>query len=525
MKNSFDHKLFQMAEAEKMVMQGTTEQKIEEVLEGLPQKKRRFHVTFKRAVLLTAVLTLLCSATVTASVGILRERLENMNREKLEQFFVQLYTSKAPADNYNRYLTEEENARKEKLTKAYSEQGLFPEGEIYLIEEPSDYKGKKVAYLPDTGTFFFPEKEMSDEEILQYIDFLYKRDYSLQKVNELIADGEMEFPEEALKKEEVVATDASVLNSAAVWNPGQELTIPYEGEVSVTAIAAGRDRIYLGGWGTVHTMAIGGSESELFFDEFEKETQVTFIYEDSRGNVYIAGAELETEEAAENPDYMPPRSMALWKVNAEGDLLQKINLSVYANAYGGIVEELLIDDKENIYVIGLETNRLHVLSAEGKLLSEIDGGEYRFNNAGGMGIGKDGKAYVTVYEPVENGRRLGIATIDVEKECLEEIYMGIVPEGTIMLDIIAQGAETDFVFWGYDGIFTYNLGENAAVHVMSAYEMPCEYEAAPVCGLKDGRILIAACNEYKEEKYGNGWNRYLRVPGQTCFYYLSPVKE
>lgn len=525
MKKSFDDKLFEMAARERIIIPESVEQKTEEIIKKFPQPERGRKMNMKKAVLLAAVLTLLCSATVTASAGLVRERMEAMNQEKLEQFFVQLHMAKVPADNYNRYMTDTEKERKELLYEAYLEKGLFPKGEIYLIDEPSSYKGRKVAYLPDTGTFFFPEAEMSDEELLQYIDFIYKRDYSLQKINEMIKEGKMESPKKAQEETKVAATDTEILESEAVWDPEEELIIPYEGDLAITAISAGRDSIYLGGWNVVHKMPIGGSNSEIFFDEFEKETQIACIYEDNKGNVYIAGAELEIEETAENPNHLPPRTIYLWKVSAEGELLQKLNLSVHANAYGGWVNEMLVDDAENIYVVGLKTNALFILDKEGTLLAEVDSRELRFHSAGGMGIGKNGEVYIAVYEPTEDGRRMGIASIDLKDACLKDIYLGIVPEETNMLDIITTGTETDFVFWGYDGIFTYNLGEKQALHVMPAYETPCDYEAALVCGLRDGRIVIAECTEYKEEAYGGGWVRYLRVPEKTCFYYLSALKE
>ena len=132
---------------------------------------------------------------------------------------------------------------------------------------------------------------------------------------------------------------------------------------------------------------------------------------------------------------------------------------MHGNEKGGYVNELVVDEVGNIYIIGLETNKLHVLNAGGELLTEIDSGEFRINSAGGMGVGKDGKVYVTVYQMVDAGRRLGIASVDLKNGCLLDIYEGIVPDGTIMLDVIARGADTDFVFWGYDGIFTYNRDE------------------------------------------------------------------
>lgn len=527
MKDRLDNRLLQMAQQEQLVVPEAMNRKIEDILQGLQEQKKRHCMTLRRAVVLAAALIMLCSITAAASVGILRERMEDMNREKLEEFFAQIYTSKIPADNYNRYMTDTEKERKQELQRKYEEQGLFPEGEIYLIEEPSAYKGKGVAYLPDTGTFFFPQKEMSDEELLQIIDFLYKRDYSLQKVNEMIADGKMEFPEEALKQEEEIQkTDESILGSEAVWDPSQELTIPYEGNLSITAMAAGKQFVYLGGWNAVHRMEIGGSTSELFFDGFEKETRVACLYEDADGNVYVAGAQMSAEPDSGGIEYsMPPREMRLWKLDAGGKVLQTFDLSPYASEYGGWVDRMVVDRQERIYLMGLSGERLFVLDQEGNLISEIEDKYFNLHRKGGLGLGKDGEVYTTVYRWSENIKEceMGIASIDPEKGCLKDIYSGIVPEETIMLDVIAPGAETDFVFWGYDGVFLYNLGEEAAVNILPAYEAPCGFEGVLYCALQDGRILLADSTDYVEENYGEGRTRYLRVPEKTCFYYVSGV--
>ena len=52
--------------------------------------------------------------------------------------------------------------------------GVFPEGALKRIEAASEYNGNGVAFLASRGTFFLPEKALSDEEILQIIDFWEK---------------------------------------------------------------------------------------------------------------------------------------------------------------------------------------------------------------------------------------------------------------------------------------------------------------------------------------------------------------
>ena len=89
-----------------------------------------------------------------------------MNEKEMEEYFVQIYRNAIGVDNYNRPYTESEKERMEQLRKSYEETGLFPKGALTMISEPEAYRGKGVAFYGDTATFFFPEKEMSDEELL-----------------------------------------------------------------------------------------------------------------------------------------------------------------------------------------------------------------------------------------------------------------------------------------------------------------------------------------------------------------------
>lgn len=62
----------------------------------------------------------------------------------------------------------------EELKEKYYNEGVFPEGTLKRIEAASEYDGNEVAFLASRGTFFLPEKELNDEEILQIIDFREK---------------------------------------------------------------------------------------------------------------------------------------------------------------------------------------------------------------------------------------------------------------------------------------------------------------------------------------------------------------
>lgn len=524
MKDKWEETLFHMAEQEQIIMPESLSDKIELTLCKLQNGK--FHMNIRKSLILAAALILLCSATAIASVGAFRERMEAMNREKMEEYFTQVYVSKIGMDNYNRPYYDTEKERMETLRAAYENEACFPKGELAMIEEAKEYKGRGVAFLGETSSFFFPAQEMSDEELLRIIDFMYKRDYSLQKMNEMIDTGEIQIP--AMDEEAIEATDEEILTSDAVYEPEQKLTIPYTGSLEMDmTIAAGRNELFLAGYNAVHRMAIGSGDSELFFDDFGVETRILAMCQDKNGDVYMALWQWFDENDAEK------RTTSVWVVDKEGKLLRKMDLSSYIDpGRQGYTRRMTIDDKGLLYLntAGLKSLGqrqecgILVLDKEGNHVATITSDEYAFRLLGGLGVGKDGKVYTYIenfYDPDNQQKNImGIASLDVGKGTLDEIYYDIMPENAmIMIDVIAQGAESDFVFWGYDGIFTYNLGDECAVNVVPPYEAPCDWEGVRCCALPDGRIVFADIGDYRIEEHPLG-KRFHGVPEKTCFYYV-----
>lgn len=529
--NSLEEKIFEMARSERMILPESMNKRVNDILVSLPEPKKVFRMTWKKSVILAAALVTMMSFTVSAAVGAYRQRMAAMNEQEMEEYFVQIYTTKIGRDNYNRPYMDTEKQRMGELRASYEEEALFPKGALTMISEAEKYSGKGVAFLGNTSTFFFPEREMDDEELLQIIDFMYKRDYSLQAMNEKIASGEMTFPSDAIVESREVGkelTDSVILESEAVWDPVQELTIPYTGELEIRNMAAGQNCIFLMGWNAIHTMEIGSSDSKLFFDDFDVETDITALYQDKKGDVYIALLERTDDSSDYNLTVAGEEyKNSLWILSSEGEIKKKIDLSVYKDKGYWVIKRMVVDDEGYIYIRTIKEadKPLMVLDNDGNyvkdIISGIDNPDY-LHISSGLGIGKDGRVYTQVDSKDASGHHMGIASVNLEDGCLEDVYMDIVPNDTIMLDIIAPGSDTDFVFWGYDGIFTYNLGDESAVNVLPAYEAPCEWEGTLYCALPDGRIIFGDCSEYRVEE---GTSKVHRIPEKTCFYYKSSLSE
>lgn len=523
----FEQELLHLAEQEKMIVPETVYRKVDDTLVSLSAVPIRKKMTWKKAVLLAAVLTAMCSLTVTAAVGALQRRMEAMNQKEIADYFVQIYTSKLGADNYNRPMKEEERNRMAQLRVSYEQEAVFPQKALTMLSSPDAYKGKGVGFYKETSTFFLPEKDMSDEELLQIIDFVHRRDYSLQVMKEKITESETSFLIEEITEDEGKEEKEKTGEEAAQ-------RIPYTGNLSIRKIAAGQDCIYLTGKNSIHRMEIGSSDSERYFDDFENDTYVNAMYEDKKGNLYLAvnerieeGNDVEKDGLAQGENAGNGSAgvvtiagekyrSALWILNRTKEVVRKIDLSSgQAQAYEGIgmVTRLVVDAQGYIYLrgTGIGDALLIVLDGQGNYVKRITSDLYDCHALGGLGVGRDGR----IYTQIQDRDRMGIASVDLAEGALDEIYMDIVPEGTIMLDLIAPGSDTDFIFWGYDGIFTYDLGAESAVNILPAYEAPCDWEGVMYCALPDGRIVFADAAQYRQEGM-----EMQSIPEKICFYYV-----
>lgn len=369
MRDQFEQKLYQMAKQEKIELSDELEERIDNILNNLPHKKRIRHLTRKAAVILAAVLTLTISVTVTAAVGLVRQRMEAMNSEKIEQYFNDIYASETEASNTNRPYTESEKERTKKLAQEY-EEGKFPKKKLSMIESSSAYKGKGVAFFVRTSTFFLPDKEMTEEEILQIIDFQHKRDYSIEKMNSLIESGQAVRPE-ITNREETEFTEQSVQNSDAVWDPKQKLTIAYTGDLSIDRIAGGADALYLAGRNadnkcSIHKMEIGGSDSVLFYDDIEKGYHVECLALDKEGFLYAVLYQFKNENK---------KTLEIRKIDRTGKVVSLFPLASYLEEdMPQMVRRVIVDEEGYIYLRMLREgfrDMLMVLDADGKFVNWI----------------------------------------------------------------------------------------------------------------------------------------------------------
>lgn len=161
-------------------------EKQEELLRALKTGKRRggqrssLRIAASIAVCLVAVGIL--SLPVRALVNsLVQERMEEQPKEEVMELAEEIQNQRTEADSSTREYTAGEKERKGRLYAQYLE-GLFPEQELVRVDSEEEAAAHEFCFLTTTGVFYLPaNRELTDEEILQQIDFEKKRDYALEE--------------------------------------------------------------------------------------------------------------------------------------------------------------------------------------------------------------------------------------------------------------------------------------------------------------------------------------------------------
>lgn len=117
-------------------------------------------------------------------------RMEAMDDQMVDEIYLTMFSGKSEVSGaYSRMLTENENSRYTKLRTSYEKEGLYTTSEPAIIQTPEEYTGEGVAICVMDSMFYFPESELTDEELLQLIDFEHKASYCIERIGEEVEMG------------------------------------------------------------------------------------------------------------------------------------------------------------------------------------------------------------------------------------------------------------------------------------------------------------------------------------------------
>lgn len=217
----------------------------------------RRHKWKKRIAILTVIIAAIGAGSFTVHAiveNMAKQRLENMPVEEKETILEDVDKSDANAMTQSREFTEEEKERMVKLAVAYKD-GQFPEGEIQKVDNESQIDKDVFCYVPTTLYFNLPDRALTDEELLQFIDYTQKRNYALlERAQETFADDLKAQEEEreqlyqeaetngSISQEESIAI-AKEYRSKLLGAVGEEITP----ELKEKLISRGLEHIFLDG--------------------------------------------------------------------------------------------------------------------------------------------------------------------------------------------------------------------------------------------------------------------------------------
>ena len=111
--------------------------------------------------------------------SVVQERMESVPEEEMKGLNDMVQSQHdVLADGFSREYFDSEKERSEALWQAYKN-GTFPEKVIAQADSEEDAPEGTLCYIRATGVFNLPAQEMTDEEMLQIIDFQHKMSYAV----------------------------------------------------------------------------------------------------------------------------------------------------------------------------------------------------------------------------------------------------------------------------------------------------------------------------------------------------------
>lgn len=162
----------------------------------IQEKEKKKHAVFRipRAAAVAIICCCILGTTAAAMeiASLYRQRMENMEKQEIEDFY-QLANA-GEANSLNRPFTAEERERYQALAEDYEKNDRFPKKSMTIIAGADEYGGQGVAVGADTRTVYLPAQSLSDEELLEIIDFNHKMTYSIYEKNQerILAQGNWE---------------------------------------------------------------------------------------------------------------------------------------------------------------------------------------------------------------------------------------------------------------------------------------------------------------------------------------------
>lgn len=187
MKDYFDVKFSELLQKSEFELPNSYEMRFQNTLEKISAKKaKRYFLLFHSkvaAVIALCVVSLSLSIGAGAAINLYIQRMNSLNKEEMLTYNSEVQNTDKEADSFSRQLSKLERDKMLEFREEYETEGRFPTKEILKVQKKSEVVHGELCFCVENSTFYLPKQELTDDELLQIIDFMEKRDYSVRKKN------------------------------------------------------------------------------------------------------------------------------------------------------------------------------------------------------------------------------------------------------------------------------------------------------------------------------------------------------
>ena len=187
MKDYFDVKFSELLQKSEFELPNSYEMRFQNTLEKISAKKaKRYFLLFHSkvaAVIALCVVSLSLSIGAGAAINLYIQRMNSHNEEEMLTYNSEVQNTDKEADSFSRQLSKLERDKMLEFREEYETEGRFPTKEILKVQKKSEVVHGELCFCVENSTFYLPKQELTDDELLQIIDFMEKRDYSVRKKN------------------------------------------------------------------------------------------------------------------------------------------------------------------------------------------------------------------------------------------------------------------------------------------------------------------------------------------------------
>ncbi len=187
MKDYFDVKFSELLQKSEFELPNSYEMRFQNTLEKISAKKaKRYFLLFHSkvaAVIALCVVSLSLSIGAGAAINLYIQRMNSLNEEEMLTYNSEVQNTDKEADSFSRQLSKLERDKMLEFREEYETEGRFLTKEILKVQKKSEVVHGELCFCVENSTFYLPKQELTDDELLQIIDFMEKRDYSVRKKN------------------------------------------------------------------------------------------------------------------------------------------------------------------------------------------------------------------------------------------------------------------------------------------------------------------------------------------------------